>query len=473
MKPHSTYKRILILGLFTVIGMGPILTSCGSDTGPTAGIGGTGITQGEITAFGSIFVNGIEFETDDSQFEVDGNSTANQSNLSIGMVVTIKGKINSDGLTGTADSVDYDDEVQGPVAAITGPVDGQRTISIFNKSVTIDETSTSYKDTNFADIAQNDIVEISGFSTSATGITATFVKKTGTFPADTEIELRGTISELSTSNFKLAGITIDTDNDTEIDVPGGNLSDGLFVEVHGDLQSSLTSVLAREIEFEDDDFEDGSELSLQGVISDFNSIADFEVGSQTVDASTATLSPASAILQDGVQIEVEGEIVGGVLIAEEIELQEGSVELKAAVSAVDMTNNQMQFQFPPTSGSILVTIDNQTQFEDEFSDVQNFSLADISPADFIQVEGFENGSGVIASEVKRLDPGDEDTQIQGSVSAYSQSTSITILGLTFMFDGNEDYEPGGLDSSITTGDIIELVDENNPADGIIDKIKSD
>ncbi len=471
MKFFTLFKRLLIPGLLGAMGIAPLLTSCGgSDT--TAGIGGTGITQGEITAFGSIFVNGIEFDTDNSQFEVDGDTTASQSNLAIGMIVTIKGKINSDGLTGTADSVDYDDQIQGPIASVTVTGDGQKTLSIFNTSVIIDETSTSYKDTNFVDIAQDDIVEISGFSTSATDITATFVKKTGTFPGDSEIELRGTISELSGSSFKLAGITIDTDNDTEIDVPDGNLLNGMFVEVHGDLQSSLTSVLAREIEFEDDDFEDGSELSLQGVISQFDSIASFKIGSQTVDASSATLSPASAILENGVNIEVEGEIVDGILIADEIELREGSVELKAAVFNVDTMNNQIEFQFPLTSGSILVTTDNQTQFEDEFSSVANFSLADISPADFIQIEGFENGSGVIASEVKRLDPSEEDTEIQGSVSAYTQGTSITILGLTFTITGGEDYEPIGLDSSITTDDIIELVDEQ-PADGTIDKIKSD
>ncbi len=53
-----------------------LLVSCGDLT--TAGIGGTGITSGEITGFGSIFVNGVEFNTDNSHFEVDGKIFATQ-----------------------------------------------------------------------------------------------------------------------------------------------------------------------------------------------------------------------------------------------------------------------------------------------------------------------------------------------------------------------------------------------------------
>jgi len=36
----------------------------GGDTAATGGMSGTGISQGSVTAFGSIFVNGIEWNLD-------------------------------------------------------------------------------------------------------------------------------------------------------------------------------------------------------------------------------------------------------------------------------------------------------------------------------------------------------------------------------------------------------------------------
>jgi len=65
------------------------LASCG---GGTSGPGGSGATSafGTITAFGSVFVNGIEFSTSGATIVRDGNPAA-ESNLRVGMVVTVNG----------------------------------------------------------------------------------------------------------------------------------------------------------------------------------------------------------------------------------------------------------------------------------------------------------------------------------------------------------------------------------------------
>ncbi|MCU7855552.1 MAG: hypothetical protein KZQ79_07650, partial [Candidatus Thiodiazotropha sp. (ex Lucinoma borealis)] len=50
------------------------LYSCGGGGGSQVadgGIGGTGVSMGRVTGFGSIFVNGIEFETDNASFTVN------------------------------------------------------------------------------------------------------------------------------------------------------------------------------------------------------------------------------------------------------------------------------------------------------------------------------------------------------------------------------------------------------------------
>lgn len=70
------------------IGLGGtgMLAGAGSDTG--SGLGGTGIV-GEITGFGSIFVNGIEIDYDDkTTFTINGETSAHQQ-LEIGDVVEV------------------------------------------------------------------------------------------------------------------------------------------------------------------------------------------------------------------------------------------------------------------------------------------------------------------------------------------------------------------------------------------------
>ena len=64
------------------------LASCGGGTNGTSGSGVT--STGTITAFGSVFVNGVEFSTSGATIVRDGNP-ATETNLRVGMVVTVNG----------------------------------------------------------------------------------------------------------------------------------------------------------------------------------------------------------------------------------------------------------------------------------------------------------------------------------------------------------------------------------------------
>jgi hypothetical protein len=299
---------------------GSILVACGgssesSDT--TAGIGGTGIVSGQITGFGSVHVNGTVFNTSNSTFIVDGNMAATQDDLEIGMVVKLEVETENGVFTNKALEVVYDDEVQGPVAATPVDVPGsggsQKTFDIFGQTITIDEIGTIFEDTSFVDVDALDILEVSGFRTSPTEITATYVKwKEVLDPGKTEVELRGTISQFSAvnENFMLDGVLISFDMNTDIELQGGGLRNDLFVEVEGIyFDNPSVFVKAEEIEEEEEGFGDDVEnISLQGVISNYVSIGDFEINGQQIDASSASLSPANAasLLGDGVEVEVEG-----------------------------------------------------------------------------------------------------------------------------------------------------------------------
>ena len=89
------------------------------DTGDTsAGISGSGKAIGVITQFGSIFVNGVEYDTSEAVIIVNG-VVATEDDLGVGMVVFIQGTVNEDGVTGVAEVVIVDDNLKGPISAIT------------------------------------------------------------------------------------------------------------------------------------------------------------------------------------------------------------------------------------------------------------------------------------------------------------------------------------------------------------------
>ena len=322
---HKTNKLTAAIGLLVICSS--MLVACGGDSSDTtAGIGGTGIVSGQITGFGSIHVNGGKFETDTSRFDVDGDTSADQSDLAVGMVVRLRVEVENGVFGNTALEVVYDDEIEGPVSAVGVQVGTTKDITVFGKIITIDEISTLFENTNFNDIAIGDVIEVSGFRVSTTQINATYVKETveDVVYGSTEVELRGTIDQyvMGGTTFEIDGTLINFDPTgmtTEIEVPGG-IDNGLYVEVEGVIQSAI-SVFAEEIEQDDEDFDDDiDKISLEGVVSGFNDIdSDFYVGSQKVNASTAELIPGGLILANGLNVEVEGPITGGLLIADEVE----------------------------------------------------------------------------------------------------------------------------------------------------------
>ncbi len=105
--------------------MAVLIVACGSDSGSdsgagtTAGIdrGGITIAQGPITGFGSVIVNGVRYATSGASIIVDGAS-ATEADLAIGQVVRVEGSVDANGTTGTATTIIFDDDVEGPVQSI-------------------------------------------------------------------------------------------------------------------------------------------------------------------------------------------------------------------------------------------------------------------------------------------------------------------------------------------------------------------
>ena len=108
--------------------------------GPVQGITGTGFAVGPITGFGSVIVNGVTYDTDSATFTRDGLA-ATQSDFSVGQFVIVSGTID-DSTSGTADTVIFDDNVDGPVTSVD---DVARSFVILGQTVLVSAT-TSFDD---------------------------------------------------------------------------------------------------------------------------------------------------------------------------------------------------------------------------------------------------------------------------------------------------------------------------------------
>jgi hypothetical protein len=474
------------------------LAACGGGVdvggGGVAGIGGSGFTSsGSVTGFGSVFVNGVEFETSGTVFDIDDSGSGSQTDLAIGMIVTVNGTVNADGITGTATSISFDDQLQGPVSAITAvladPDEENRSFTTLGTTVRINRFNTSFDvsatvnapNFDFDGIKDGDHIEISGFFNAAGELVATRVElKATAFSTSNIVELKGTIAGLVSSTFTVSGVNVDASSATIDDLPGG-LAEGASVEVKGTCSDSACSTLnATRVEGQSG-FDDADKISVEGLITDFVSSSDFKINGISVNASNAILSPGTLVLRDGARVEVEGPISNNVIQALTVELRGGDAKVHATVSSsvdpatgifeVTFTGNNTQPQ------TIAVTVTTATEME-----------GTVTVGNFVRVRGFENDAGgITATRVEDRDP--DDVIVQGDLQSIIKDVSITVLGASFQIDdtpvnkGETDFENTAdigipQDDFITAappGTLVKVKDRNSggggsPLNGIADEI---
>ncbi|HKJ22701.1 MAG TPA: DUF5666 domain-containing protein, partial [Gammaproteobacteria bacterium] len=313
---RGPFIRMLVL-LAMVTG----LPSCGGGGGGGGGVGasvgGTAISAtGTITGFGSIFVNGIEYQTASATVQTN-DLPGTPSSLKLGMVVRVSGTVNGDGRTGIANTVTYDANLKGPVNHVQRTTSTTGTFTVLGKTVAFGSTTTTYGGTTFNTLsaaAPADVVQVSGFQDAAGVLHATRIDKTGTFQTDKRFEAKGVVANYN--NAGSAGGTFDLDMKTATlsvtigsatVVPGG-FADGEFVEIRGGLGSpAATTVTADAIQIESTTL--GTDLpnaSVEGIVDCATTPAtsagtacpdrgSFTISGQRVDASGAALEPAALV----------------------------------------------------------------------------------------------------------------------------------------------------------------------------------
>ena len=462
-----------------------VVVACGGSgssgpAGPTgaAPTSGAVTAVGTITGFGSVYVSGVRYEVTGNtlvSIEDQGVVQGDDSPLALGMKVLVLAS-ETNGVR-TAESIEYDDDLEGPIDSIT--LDGDDpSIGVFTIAgieIRVDG-STVYDDDvgdndgesgiDLRDLAVGMVVEVSGYPTES-GFLVTRVDREldddGNDPEvgrpdvdDDELEIKGFVEAIASDNSSITvnGVVFLIDANTEFD-DGLLLNEdliGRYVEVEADVVGD--DFIAVEIEAEDDfdmdddgddDFE--NEFEIEGVLQSI----DTEATPNTVTINGITVpvrdaSPFASLV--GQMVEIEGRFdANGVLVIDEIELDDDeNVSIEDNVASVDLEAGSFT-----TRLGITISPNGGSSVED---DAGNGDDDDLTPAEFIgrlqigdriEAEGYATESGVNWTSVDREERAvandDFYCELRGpveSISGDAASFTIEILGVTVLTDMLED-----------------------------------
>ena len=443
----NTFETNVIRGLLLTVLIGLLMACGGGGSGGSASTSVPVVAKGVITNLGSIWVNGVEYETPEGGSYSNDDSTSDIASYEVGQVVSLRGTRNSDGISGTANEVEYEAEIEG--AAVAGNI-------INDVTIITDQTLTP-----------GIRYEVSGFWIADKTIEATFVKVEDPFdePGD---EVKGRVEAFTTSpNFTLTvhGVIYTHDGTTEVSV-------GTYVEIHFDPVTKI----ATNVELEDDFMDNDREAEVEGVVNEDTTAcppgAEYVVGetciklASSVEWEDGLTGPADMV--NGIRVEAEGHTnADGLLVADNIKGRGNRVRITAIP-----TDN--------TDGTFTFFSDTVTVTTSEATDRDNISLSELldgsTHATGVEVRGIrtDDGSGnpeIFATSIRPEDA-DRRNEIRAKIDLNGANETgspltITVLGNTKTVDGSTQLQIE--DAPYTGGDatsFLTLIDDNDdPTDG--------
>ena len=331
MKRFRIPIRFLTAVVFLSFAIASISSCGGSGIGDLAGggTGGTGISTGAITGFGSVVMNGAHYKTDGAVGPgfitrkvargMDKSNAMDRDVFSVGMIVTLHHSSGDNNAT----EIDYEPRIEGPIGSKDpGP---DPTIWVLGLPVILDNP------TLFASLNPGNVVEVSGFVDNVGRIRATFVavKHPVPMPGE-EFEIKGFVSGLNTSDntFHIGLLPDGSGTTVMVSYPPGGPVNGTYIQVvttdnapvGGSITASQIEKLVARTEFPDK-----APVVLEGLVStpwsgQGNDLS-FAVEGKRVrwDAGTEFGGgTGNDLRQTNVKVQVQGTETGGVLSAARI-----------------------------------------------------------------------------------------------------------------------------------------------------------
>jgi len=418
-----------------------LLAACGGgDNVAGGGIGGSGvISSGQVTATGSIFVNGVEYRVQDAVFTREDETPIildeAQAQIVPGMVVVVEGNLDPGAAGGQAVTVRYEDLVEGEIDGLLASSAVVKVVEILGQEVVVENGLTRFAaGLGFAAIEVTaGMIEVSGYRRDDGRIQATYLESRG---AAGRLEVKGLVTVLDATRFSIEGLVVNYDG-----IPV--LADGDLVEVKGATYVAATRTLTAAT----------VEKQSRGLASSDKPVAEVEgyvslLGTSPVPAGEAFLVDGQPVVYDattvfvggvatdmlaGSKVEAEGPLAAGLLSARRIEFKEG-LRLEAEVLAVAGSSVTLAY---PDGQSVQVMVDSTTTEGAS-------ALPGIQVGDYVRVRGEQLGSAVLATRLRNDGPGADDKFIlQGPVDSFDAtpgSDQLTLLGVTVLTSGFNDSQ---------------------------------
>ena len=437
----SLRKSALTLAIIASFGLTGCLNSSDEPSAETVSLNKT--TTGVITGFGSVFINGVEYETDQSAVSIDGvaNAKGVDDGLKLGMVVTLSG--DASGSNGNALSIEFNDEVEGKVTAIPNvALDGTVTgvlqvmgITINTDEDTVFESNVTGIDT-IAMLALDNIVEVSGYSAGDGTVWATRIElKKEMREAGDVTEIKGVISGLIVNEFSIGDQQIIVSDEVLAAAGITELLDGMLVEVKSDADLNPNGLfIVSEIELKSQDkkvFDHDSnddEVEVEGVITaaPLNGALSFDVNGSTVTYDSVTRfvhGDVTTLANTGLKIKVKGTVdASGAFLAQTVVFKPtGDLKMRGAITSADALNNTV------TLFGLTVHLVNNTFVEDDRDVADNlrvkylFGADDLVAGDWLKVKAYKNSIGelVAMKMTRKTKETDQLSKLEGKVDSLN------------------------------------------------------
>jgi hypothetical protein len=388
----------------------------------------TSMSVGAITSFGSVILNGVEYQTNASTIKADGRN-ASQSDLRVGYYVRVTGHHDDAANLDIADQIDFRGDVEGPVSAIDSVA---KTLMVLGQTVSV-SAETSFDDnitpSGLAGIKVGDLVEVGGMRAPNGTIYATRIEAQAA-TAGLQVVGVATATNPTAKTLAINALTVDFSAAALVDFPASGPKDGDVVEAIGTTLTSNGVLQATSLELLSGQSVSPApqdNMRVEGLINQFTSATDFEVAGQPVSTSATTIfdGGAASNLALNVSVEVEGSVnSAGVLLATKVEIrQPADVRLLAQVDAIDVKNGTIGLL------GIQVSVNYLTRFEDHGSQrLATFKLADIQVGDWLEVRGAassSNSGSVAAMRIDRRQP-QSAVQLMGPVDNVERPSFVIL-----------------------------------------------
>lgn len=374
--------------------------STGQGTGGSGGgIGGSGvttvaasgITQGPISSFGSVIVNGQRFDTDNTTITTNGE-TASIDDLRVGMHIWADVDFDSS----VAVSIDYQSTLIGPIESVSTAT-GE--ITVLKQTVNYG-LGGALLDMRPIDLTAGKVVEISGLINADKVIIATMIRQVSD---DTPYMILGHIDRIDEQQHLVVnGLQIDTDSadltsfgnqqpsvDQQIVAVGSELSVDHSILVAQRVYPREIRIAASGVPIEIEGFVDMSFLDSL-LVSGLSFVIDEDTEFKYPDGSVVS----AALLKLNLRVEISG-ITGadGIITVQEIIIvpAEDSI-VRGPVETLDSETRTL------TIGGIDVRLTQDTQFNSR-SSRKIRSFGDLHVGDFLSIEGAWLNTRLLAQHV--------------------------------------------------------------------------